>query len=81
MIEKRDLIELNREFDYSDRFQLNTDGIDLSNILDKYGMVNISDMDFNNDLLENFSNEINKILNPLSIPDLISKSISIIAYK
>ena len=81
IIEKRDLIGLIRNLDYSDRFNPNTNGVNLSDILDKNGIVDISDMNFDNILLENFSNEMNEILGPILALDILDEQISIIDHK
>ena len=64
---------MNRYFNYSYKFCLNNDGIDLSNILDENGTVDISDMNFNDVLLEDFSDKANKFLGLLSTLDLLDK--------
>ena len=81
IVEKRDFIGLNRDFDYIYKFWRNIDGADISNILDENGIVNISNMNFNNVLLEDFSNEANAILGPPFTLDLNNKSISNVEYK
>ena len=48
IVEKKDLIELNREFHYLDRFHPNIDSVDLSSILDKNRIVGIGGMVFDN---------------------------------
>ena len=64
---------MNRDFNYSYRFFLNNNGIDLSNILDENGIADISDMNFNDVLLEDFSDKANKFLGLLSTLDLLDK--------
>ena len=81
VIEKGDLIGLNREFDYSDRFCPSQKDLDLSEIMNEDGIVDISNMNFNKILIDNFSDEVNEILGPLSTPDLINETILIIRYK
>ena len=81
VIEERDLMSLNREFDYSDRFCPNFDGVDLSDILDVNGTVDISDVKLDDVLFEDFSNEVNEILVSIPAPDILDKQKTIISHE
>ena len=50
-------------------------------ILNKHSLVNISNINIDAILLNNFSNKINEILGLLLTPDLINKTITIVAHK
>ena len=70
MIEEGDLIVSSREFDYLDRFYLNFNGTDLSNILNENRIVDISHMNLDDIVLEDFSDEVNEILDPILALDI-----------
>lgn len=81
IVEKGDLVDLTRDFDYSETFQLNPGVAELEGILKKDGTVDIGNIIIENVLIDDLSDEINKILGPPLTPDLITDTIIIVEHK
>ena len=81
LVKKEDLVSLNRDFDYSQKFWPNPGVAELEGLLNEDRTVDINDINMGNVLINDFSNDVNRILSPPLTPDLIDDTITIMEHK
>ena len=78
---KGDLVSLNRDFNYSEKFWTNPSVAELEGLLNEDGIVDIGDINMKNVLINDFSYEINEILGLPLTSNLIDDTITIMEHK
>ena len=81
VVEKGDLIGLNREFDYSTAFQPNPGVAEVGGLTNEDRTLDVSNIKIEEVLMDDFSDKVNEILGPTSTPDLIDNTITIVEHQ
>ena len=80
--DKYNLINLVREYPYPSKMLVKkAEGIDIPGLFNRDGNIDLTKINFDNILQDDFSNEVNETLGTEATPDLLSDKISIISHE